>query len=122
MTYTKGPWEILRRDDGSCTITGPGTTYLATLATWKGWAKETNANAQLMMAAPELLETLTLLLSARDVRRRISLWPQRFKQIKIKGSASRRRFERHYAGAIARVIIAEKLAHDAVAKAQVYNG
>ena len=57
--HTPGPWRPdIRRADGSITVTSPGTIYIATLWTSHSFAKETDANARLISAAPTLLAWL----------------------------------------------------------------
>jgi hypothetical protein len=62
MKHTPGPWRV---GDGGATVFGPKSTQLKIVASLtRGLAGEsTKANARLIAAAPELLESLESLVS-----------------------------------------------------------
>lgn len=79
-------------------------------------------NISLKMAAPELLEGLLELLTARNMQHRVGLWPTRFPHMLTSSvepkSWARKRFEFWFTHATCKVIKAEEQACAAIAKAK----
>lgn len=67
MTHTQGPWEIFPVDENQTLLlkqAGIYGAYLYTLKEFPGNGRKAEPNAQLIAAAPELLELLQNLVTA----------------------------------------------------------
>jgi len=61
--HTPGPWHADISENGSFTITTPEGSVISSRNSWGHRAAESNANARLISAAPDLLESLKNLIS-----------------------------------------------------------